>query len=172
MAEIIASGGGRTHTVARHIKVDMTPLVDLAFLLITFFIFTTTIMDGKAMELIVPKDGPPVTPAESASLSFLLADSNQVFAYEGNWQKALQRNGVYQSNYSVGNGMGQLIRNKQQALRAAGRKPSELMVIFKPAPGASYGNTVNALDEVLINGVTRYALVDASPEELQYLLKR
>lgn len=172
MAEIISSGGGRTHTVARHIKIDMTPLVDLAFLLITFFIFTTSMSDGKAMNLFMPKDGPPVTPAASSSISFLLAGNNRVFFYEGLWNEAKAAGSVQQTGYSTRKGIGAAIRAKQAALRSAGKKATDLMVIIKPANESSYRNTVDAFDEILINGVTRYAIMDADAEESGFLAAR
>src|SRR5215210_538955 len=88
------------------------------------------------------------------------------FYYHGNLKHALE-NGLYGfTTYSLKAGLGDIIRSKQLAMdniRQGMRK--ELMLIIKPADGSKYENVVNTLDEVLINDVFHYAIVDISREE-------
>ena len=65
------------------IKIDMTPMVDLGFLLITFFIFTTTMSDKITMKLYMPHNGDPTPIGKSKVLTVLLSSNNKVYAYEG-----------------------------------------------------------------------------------------
>src|SRR5690349_7925486 len=81
--------------MAGSIRIDMTPMVDLGFLLITFFIFTTTMTDPKVMNLVMPKQSEDSTEVrQSRSLSLILGADNKVYAYEGFWDDALKNNQV------------------------------------------------------------------------------
>src|ERR1044072_3215168 len=93
MAEMDTSGGGK-HKKGRGVKkskklstrVDLTPMVDLVFLLITFFIFTTTMSQPTAMKLFLPKDTEKPEEQnkikESGALSILLSKNNTIYYYE------------------------------------------------------------------------------------------
>lgn len=151
------------------LRVDMTPLVDLGFLLITFFIFTSTISSQAVMPLIVPADGPPMDSGESVTLTVLLGRNNEVAAYHGFWEDAVRNKSILPSNYHITKGIGRLIRQKQQQLQAAGRSAKDLVLLVKPSTDASYKNVVDVLDEVTINGVARYAIVAPTEAETAWM---
>lgn len=155
-------------------RVDLTPMVDLGFLLITFFIFTTTMSLPKAMKLNLPadsEDSPNLT-GESTTLTVCPVANNRVFYYHGSIENAFLNGAFGFTDYSLENGIGQVIRNKQQALDQTGKGRKELMLIIKPGKESTYQNTVDMLDEVTINGVRKYALTDISVEEEQAVLHR
>jgi biopolymer transport protein ExbD len=77
------------------LRIDMTPMVDLGFLLICFFVFTTTMSRPVVTTLYMPKEGPPINISESKTLTFLLDRNDQVFYYQGDWQTAIDNHAVY-----------------------------------------------------------------------------
>lgn len=135
-------------------------MVDLGFLLITFFIFTTSLAEPVVTKLNMPAAGPETPVSENKSLTVIL-DSDRVYAYEGKWEDALRSGSITQTNYHVREGIGKLIRQKQLRLKNS----NDLVLIIKPLKTARYSNVIDLLDEALINGVTRHALVEVSKEE-------
>ena len=175
MAEInIPAGAGDKPGVRRSKKqstrVDLTPMVDLGFLLITFFIFTTTMSAPKAMDLFMPKDTTDnknqTEVGESNALTVIPLKENKIFYYHGELDKALKTNTWGITNYSINQGIGEIVRNKQAALdRIKPGNRKELVLMIKPTPESNYQNLVSVLDEVLINDVKRYAVMDITPYE-------
>ncbi|MCS3798294.1 ExbD/TolR family protein [Niastella sp. OAS944] len=174
MAEINAPATGSNKPGARRSKklstrVDLTPMVDLGFLLITFFIFTTTMSSPKVMKLAMPKDTDDgdLTPiGQSTALTVIPLDANRIFYYHGDLESALKENTYGVTSYSVTDGLGQIIRTKQAALdKTKAGKHEDLMVMIKPTPESNYQNVVNVLDEMLINDVKHYAVLDVTPQE-------
>lgn len=135
-------------------RVDLTPMVDLGFLLITFFIFTTTMSQHMAMRFIMPDDTGDVTPTkESGALTLLPSVNGTVYYYEGN----LNRSGLHSTTIK---GVRDVIIEKK------GRTATtDLFVIIKPTNASAFGDMVSVLDEMTINDVKRYALVDITKEE-------
>ena len=137
-------------------RVDLTPMVDLGFLLITFFIFTTTVSQPTSMNLNMPKDTKDPTldtkVKESGSLTLMLGKSNVIYYYFGNDPATMQTTG-YKDVRNI-------ILKKKQATPAA-----DLFIIIKPDKDATYKNAVDILDEMDINDITRYAMVDPTPDE-------
>jgi hypothetical protein len=178
MAELMVQPGNSRKAGVRQSKklstrVDLTPMVDLGFLLITFFIVTTTWSRPKATELKMPADGEPTSLGKDAALTILAGNNNKVFYYQGNWQDALREGSYGITGYTLTGGIGDIIRYKQQAMDRSypgGRK--EMMVLIKPAMDASYKNVVGLLDEMLINRVSRYALLDMTAEEKTLLTQK
>lgn len=172
MAEMDTSSGGG-HKKGPGVKkgkklstrVDLTPMVDLGFLLITFFIFTTTMSQPTAMRLFLPKDTEKKDEEnkvkESGALSIMLGKDNGVFYYEG--QLATDGSNFKSSNFKD---IRQVIIDKKKSTRA-----DDFVVVIKPGPEATYKNTVDILDEMTINEVKRYAMVDIFDVELELMKK-
>lgn len=174
MAEITTSSSGKKSGVHKlkkqSTRVDLTPMVDLGFLLITFFVFTTSMSEPKAMKLVMPAgDNDDMPVGESTALTIIPMDNNKIFYYHGDPEKALERNQFGITNYSMSEGIGAIIRQKQKALEQMGKQSKDLILIIKPADASSIGNTVDILDEVLINTITHYALTDLSEGEKKLL---
>lgn len=144
-------------------RVDLTPMVDLGFLLITFFVFTTTMAEPTALRLFLPKDTEKPEDQNkvknSGVLTVMMNRANNVFYYEGE----LLPDG---SNFKSSNfkDIRDVILNKKKTTN-----PEDFVVIIKPGPEATYKNTVDMLDEMFISDVKRYALVDITPGDMQFI---
>ena len=170
MAEMDTSGGGK-HKKGPGVKkgkklstrVDLTPMVDLGFLLITLFIFTTTMSQPTAFKLFLPDDR--TTPEnqnkakESGALTILLGKDNNVFYYEGMLKD--QGANFKSSNFKD---IRDVIIQKKQSTDTA-----DLVLVIKPSDESTYKNVVDILDEMSINMIKRYALDDISPVEHQLI---
>lgn len=159
--------------MAKHqLKIDMTPMVDLGFLLISFFVISTELSKPTVMDLFVPRDGIETQLAQSDALTVLLDKNNAVYYYQGDWKEAIASGSVQQTNFSGSEGLRKIIMQKQQQLdiaRKKGEGRNGLMLVIKPATGASYKNLVDVLDEITISIVKKYAVVKISPEEVKWL---
>lgn len=177
MAEINSATNDRRKPGSRQKKhspkTDMTPMVDLGFLLISFFVITTELSKPTVTHLAMPKDGPPVDLGESGALTVLLGKNNTIFYYHGDWNKAAETDAILKTGFSPNEGIGDVIRQKQKWLdvhdKREGRKG--LMLLIKPGPDADYGNVVDMIDQALINNVEKYAVLEPQSEEAQYLAK-
>ena len=174
MAEITSAAAGSHKKGVRRSKknstrVDLTPMVDLGFLLITFFILTTTWSQPHATQLKMPAKGDSSQLGNNAALSLVALDDNKIFYYHGELNDAIHTGHFGVTGYGLNGGVGDIIREKQAAMDrsyrggSGGRK--ELMLLIKLSPEASYGNMVQLLDEALINQIGRYALEDLSEGE-------
>jgi Biopolymer transport protein ExbD/TolR len=177
MAEINTAVNDRCRRGVRRmkkhsLKTDMTPMVDLGFLLITFFVFTTELSKPVVTNLYMPKEGRPTDLGESNALTVLAGKNNTLFYYPGDWEKALKGRAIFETNFSFSNGLGSVIRAKQEQLDknpVNGEGRSGLMLLIKPGADASYSNVVDMLDEAMINDVKKYAIIKLSPAEAGWL---
>jgi biopolymer transport protein ExbD len=149
-------GPGVKKSKKQSTRVDLTPMVDLGFLLITFFIFTTTVSQPTAMNLNMPKDTKDrdldTKVKESGSLTLLLGKQNVIYYYYGNDPATMQTTGY--------KNVRDIILKKKQSTPSA-----DLFIIIKPDKDATYKNAVDILDEMDINDIPRYAMVNPTPDE-------
>jgi len=142
-------------------KVDLTPMVDLGFLLITFFMISVHMTEPTAAELKMPADSNDSTNiCESCALTIIPTKEDKVIYYHGNLENAIKSGEIGVTTYSMNDGIGDVIRKKQATLDRTNIRRTELMLIIKPSEDSDYGNVVDVFDEVLINQVKRYAIVD------------
>lgn len=170
MAEMDTSSGGG-HKKGPGVKkgkklstrVDLTPMVDLGFLLITFFIFTTTMSQPTAMRLNLPKDAENEKDQnkakESGALTLMLGKDDNVFYYEG--QLKPDASNFKSSSFKE---IRNVILNKKRST-----DEKDLVVVIKPNEDCTYKNVVDILDEMSINVIKRYALVKITDPEKQLI---
>jgi biopolymer transport protein ExbD len=167
----IGEGGGGGHkkgpgvkkAVKKSTKVDLTPMVDLGFLLITFFVFTTTMSTPTAMRLLLPKDTDKPEEQnkakESGALTLLLGKDRNVYYYEG----ILSPDGANFKSTNFG-GLRKVILDKKKSTNA-----EDLVIVIKPDNDSQMRDVVDALDEMTINGIKRYAMVDIADAEVSLI---
>jgi biopolymer transport protein ExbD len=167
MADITPSAGSGKERKIRSRKlstrIDMTPMVDLGFLLITFFMLATTLLQPVSLQLSMPdKSCPDCTcqVAESGTLTVLLDSEDRVFYYQGIAQRGdVQLQGT---DFSATGIRAVLAHYKRQAARL---RPEGLTVLIKASDAAQYGHVIDLIDELAINGIGQYALLDLTEVE-------
>lgn len=165
MAELTASQktGGRGSLKKLSVSVDLTAMVDLAFLLITFFILTTTLSKPRAMLLAMPV-GPASAVGESTTVTICLGKNNQALWYRGMAEKPLTTPTIV--DYSKRGLRRAIIEAGKQVFKSTGKT---MMVVVKPSSHSVYANMVAAIDELNITGTESYAIADISPKDIDLL---
>lgn len=177
MAELNTGDGGggkkgskKVRSKKQNSKVDLTAMVDLAFLLITFFMLTTSLSKPQSMDLGLPdKDDDPtknkdVKVDENRTMTILLGDNNQMKMYMG--LLATPKLAPKEIAYGKEGIRKELLKQKEAVVEYTGNKDKGLIVIIKPSKKSTYRNLVDILDEMAIADVPTYAIVnDYAPEE-------
>ena len=142
-------------------KPDMTPMVDLGFLLITFFMFTTTFSNPNMMKLTMPEkgEGNSVVSTEN-SITIILGKNDKIYWHQKD-HKELSSLDLIETNFTS-NGIRKQILEKY----SESKNPENFTVIIKPSDDANFKNTVDILDEMEITNMRRFALVDLFPKEV------
>jgi len=171
--------GGKVRSKKQNSKVDLTAMVDLAFLLITFFMLTTSLSKPQSMDLSLPdKDPddktPPVKVDENRTMTIMLGADNKMVYYMGllNAPKI----GPKDIAYGKDGIRRELLTQKKAVLAystALGKPKNGIIVIIKPTKKSNYRNLVDILDEMAISGVDTYAIVpEFTPEETKLIDKK
>ncbi len=149
MASIETKSNGRR----RIMKPDMTALVDVAFLMLMFFVMTAALMKPKGMELIAPRDGDKVNCGKV--LTVYLGDNDKIYLLNPCESKPVE------TNWSPG-GLRKALLDAEVAVK-------DLMVVCKPGKSCTYKNVVDALDEFHITELKKYTIGDLTEEEIELL---
>jgi biopolymer transport protein ExbD len=168
MAELNLSSGssGSKHFKKIPVRVDLTAMVDLAFLLITFFMLTTSLAKPRAMEVAMPADVTPGAVPLSRSMTICLGKNNQVLYYLGMADKPLTGPKLTSSADGIRKA---IIETQKQVLATTGKS---LIVLVKPDKNSIYSNLVDALDELNITGVQTYAIVNIDAKDIGLMKKQ
>jgi biopolymer transport protein ExbD len=178
-------GGGGRHQKKRakkgNTRIDMTPMVDLAFLLLTFFILTTTMYKPSTLQLSfpVPPEGPP-PPLDKVNnaLTLLITKKDAIYYYKDAFKagetlliemnkptiEKINALSKQLNDQKITEAVYDSLKNKEQ-----GRKEA-LFVIIKPDKDARYRNMIDIVDEMDITGVGKYAVQDTIKPDEQALL--
>lgn len=179
-------------------RIDLTPMVDLGFLLITFFMLTTTMIKPQTMEIAMPsKDKVPeeeqTKVKASRAITIILGKDNKVFYYEGTRDNDVDpivnltdfsatgiRKFLIERNVDVMLKVEELDKERltnEMPQEEYDKKKLEIMadkkapiVIIKATDEATYKNLIDVLDEMAICNIGRYAIVDISDYDLELIM--
>ncbi|MGP8216541.1 MAG: ExbD/TolR family protein [Bacteroidia bacterium] len=209
MADVDTGGGGggghgkhqKKRAKKLSTRIDMTPMVDLGFLLLTFFMLTTTFSKPKVIGLTPPvKDNSHKTEVDTTSLTIVLSGNNKVYYYKGQLPQSLDSSkysirltdfspkGIRQVllnfnsfvNQQIGTTSPLYIKHKNGQISdslydrmkdSAEGKKAAMFVIIKTDSLAKYVNVVTMLDEMDICNIGKYALIDAAPADINMIKK-
>ncbi len=163
MAEIDSGGGGgkkgkKVRSKKSSTKVDMTPMVDLAFLLITFFMLTTTLNKPQAKQVFMPDNTDKTKTLEIDDdnvITLVIGENDKLYYYTG-----AKKPQVSTTDYSP-EGIRHVLNKKNK------ERGDKLMVIIKAMDKSKYKNIVDILDEMVLTNTKRYAIIDITPQDIQ-----
>ena len=159
MAELDTSGGGgkkggKVRSKKANTKVDLTAMVDLAFLLITFFMLTTSLSKPIAMDIAKPDKEDNEVKNElraSQTMTILLGKNNKVAWYMGEAGKSAP------NIESFAEVRKSILKNKDEVSKTTGR---QIVIVVKPTEGATYKNFVDIMDELNIAKIKTAPAID------------
>lgn len=151
-------------------RVDLTPMVDLGFLLITFFVFTKTMSTPKAMDLVMPYDKTPPGDkiCESCVLTILLDKDSRIKYYEG----AVEDNPVVKETGFAPEQIRQVLMQKKADVIKARGGNDQFILIIKASAASNFKNFVDITDEVTICQVKKYYIDELSEADKKILLEK
>lgn len=171
-------GGGKVRSKKQNSRVDLTAMVDLAFLLITFFMLTTTLSKPQSMNLGLPdKENDPnkktddIKVDENRTLTILIGENGKLVYYMGMLNAPIA--GPKDIAYDKEGIRKELLKRRKSVLEysaSIGKPKNGIIVIIKPSKKSSYRNLVDILDEMAIVDVPTYAIVNEFTPEEQKLL--
>lgn len=162
MAEVITKETQGGKTKRKTIKVDMTPMVDLNFLLLMFFMFTASFSKPNVMDLGLPAKSPIPTTNEVGDknqVTFILGKDNRVFYHQSNANELTTGN-LKETDFS-----GVKISNIISEAYKKAPHPENFTIIVKPTDEANYKNFVDVIDNISISKKERYGITDIKPWE-------
>ena len=158
--------GKKVRSKKQSTRVDMTPMVDLGFLLITFFMFTTTFSKPNVMDLGLPakpkenQKAPETEIKLSNSISLLLGKDSRIF-----WHQQ-DNSSLTDANLNETSFAREGIRNVIKQAKANAADVTKFTVIIKPTEDAVYKDFVDILDEMAITKSEQYGVTDPKDWEV------
>lgn len=143
-------------------KVDLTAMVDLGFLLITFFMLATTMAKPTSMQILKPTtDGDSSPYPQSKTATLLIGTKDKVYTYSMPDEMSTPSELMIDSVSFSSIGLRKYLQRRQSEVGAKWGDKDMLYVLIKPLPGTPYKHMIDVLDEMLINDVKRYSILKA-----------
>jgi biopolymer transport protein ExbD len=151
-------------------RVDLAPMVDLGFLLLTFFVFTTALTKPTAMNLITPNDKIDTmknSVCETCVLTVMLGKDNKIFYYEG----MPENNPLIKETAFTTDGIRKVLLAKLAAVKNVKGTADDMVLIIKPEAESAFKNFVDIADEVTINNIKHYFIDEVNEADKRLLTK-
>ncbi|WP_295333340.1 biopolymer transporter ExbD [Flavobacterium sp.] len=178
MAELNTGDGGgkkgskKVRSKKSNAKVDLTAMVDLAFLLITFFMLTTSLSKPQSMDLGLPDKEEdktkekPIKVDQVRTMTIILGKDDKIKWFHGLLESPEPGGSPTDAVYGKNGIRKEILKRVASIPQATGDSKKGMIVIIKPTKKATYRNLVDILDEMAICNVPTYAIVnDITPEE-------
>ena len=145
-------------------------MVDLGFLLLTFFVFTTTLTEAKAMELMMPydKEKPDDKVCESCVLTVLLDKNNRIKYYE----RAVENNPPVKETDFAPEEIRTILMQKKASVERVRGNGDQFILIIKPSAASNFKNFVDITDEVTICQIKKYYVDEMKNEDKRILQEK
>ncbi len=160
--------GGKKRAKKMSVHLDMTPMVDLDFLLLTFFMLTTTFSKPQTMEINMPvKEDTPedqIPVKASNALTIVLAEDDKLVYFFGLGDPA-DNPEVLESDYSA-NGIRKVLISPRV------KSNDKMTVLVKATEDSRYKNMVDILDELKITDTKKFALVDITDNDKELVKQK
>lgn len=154
------------------LRVDLTPMVDLGFLLIAFFMYTTSMAKPKTMQVNMPVPGGHTAFCEECTVTLIPAQNHKIIFYKGALQDSTQS---IVSSF-INDSLRSLLIKEQQSVKALpasfSAEAHNLHVIIKPDDACTYEDIVHLLDEMSILDIKYYAMTDISAADKELVTKK
>lgn len=142
--------------------IDMTPMVDLGFLLISFFVMTTRMMEPTTMNLTMPREGKTMNVPQSGTITVLISNPGEIYMYQGSANELRSADQLIKVRASGAGSVREKLLQYKQEITTSG---IDMFLIIKAAEGATYQQVIDMLDEAAISAIDSYALVSFEPED-------
>jgi biopolymer transport protein ExbD len=179
MAELNTGDGGgkkgskKVRSKKSNAKVDLTAMVDLAFLLITFFMLTTSLSKPQSMDLGLPdkekdpnKEELDIKVDQRRTMTIIMGKDNKIKWFHGLLEAPEPGGDPTDAIYGKNGIRKEILKRVTSIPQVTGDKDKGMIVIIKPSKKSTYRNLVDILDEMAICDVPTYAIVnEITPEE-------
>jgi biopolymer transport protein ExbD len=165
MADVGGGGAPRGHDKKKKgkkkrrvsVRIDMTPMVDVAFLLLTFFMLTTTMNRPQTMEINLPPDSKvKVELAASNLLTLLVNEKGDMYYYIGMGTEPPTKIPF---------------ADLRKTLAQKVQDNPKLVTLIKIDRKGKYHMMVDIMDELNLANITRFSLAPMLPEDVKKLEK-
>ncbi len=171
-------GSKKVRSKKANAKVDLTAMVDLAFLLITFFMLTTSLSKPQSMDLGLPdkkdddKPQDEIKTDQRRTVTIILGDNDKIKWFHGLLESPEAGGAPADATYGKDGIRKEILKRVKSIPEVTGSKDKGMIVIIKPTKKSNYRNLVDILDEMAICSVPTYAIVNDFSDEEKALVEK